>query len=217
MGILYFLSAPVFCILSAIAIRKAVPHVIDPFLTWGLLPYTIGAFVTALTVGKIGSDINYFLELIGVSAIWAAGIWKRKPGRLASVSLVFNTLWMVAFCMLLFQIPLIKLWKRLPEIDSLARQVQAAVRQGSVLADDRLDLVVLAGQEIYYQPFEYTQLYNAGLWDINPFEKEIASHKFPLILIHTTYRQERWPSPIFDAIQHDYTCARQMDLLVCRP
>ena len=51
---------------------------LTPVLFWALLPYTAGAFLTALTVGKVGSDINYFLELIGASAIWAAGMWASK-------------------------------------------------------------------------------------------------------------------------------------------
>ena len=64
-------------------------------------------------------------------------------------------------------------------MDALARQVQAAVIKGPVLADDRLDLVVLAGQAIYYQPFEYTQMYTAGIWDITSFQRRNHQPKIP--------------------------------------
>jgi hypothetical protein len=217
MGKLYIIIAPVLLILASFAIRKATTLPIDPFMSWGLLPYTVGAFLTALTVGKIGSDINYFLELIGASASWAAGMWNFKPGRLISFLFIFHTAWTVSFSGLLFQVPLVQLWNKLPAMDALAQQVQAAAIKGPLLADDRLDMVVLAGQAIYYQPFEYTQLYTAGVWDITAFKEEIASQKFPLILINPTYRQERWPTPVYNTIQINYTCILHTGMIVCQP
>jgi hypothetical protein len=217
MGTLLIITGPVLLIMASIAIRKAATRPIDPVLFWGLLPYTGGALLTALTVGKVGSDINYFLELISVSAIWAAGMWTTKPGRLAAYLLMLHAVWTVVFSGLLFQAPLVKLWNTIPRTDTLARQVKAAAIKGPVLADDRLDLVVLAGQAIYYQPFEYTQMYTAGIWDITSFKEEIANQKFPLILIHLAYQKERWPAPIYDTIQQNYTCEPQTGMLVCQP
>jgi hypothetical protein len=218
MGALYLLTAPILAIFLFLSIRNIRGNETDPFLTWGLLPFTIGALITAFTVGKIGSDINYFLELISVSAIWAAGVWQKKPAsRVVPIQLFIHTIWIVAFSMILFQIPLFRIWNRLPEVDTLAQQVKTAASQGPVLSDDHLDLVVLAGQEIYYQPFEFTQLYNGGIWDIRPFINEIVDHHFPLILIHTSHQEERWPSILFDAIQQNYICTTQTGYLVCRP
>ena len=153
--------------------------------------------------------------LIGASAIWAAGIWIFNPDRLISFLLIFHTTWIVAFSGLLFQVPLVRLWKKLPAMDALAQQVQAAAIKGPWLADDRLDMVVLAGQAIYCQPFEYTQLDTAGVWDITAFEEEIASQKFPLILIHPAYRQDRWSEPIYNTVQQNYTCILHTGMLVC--
>jgi len=217
MGTLLLIIGPMLFIMAGITIRKAVMRPLDPVLIWGLLPYTGGALLTALTVGKVGSDINYFLELIAVSAIWAAGMWMTKRSRLVASLLTIHTVWTVAFSGLLFQVPLVKLWNNIPRTDALARQVRAAAVKGPVLADDRLDLVVLAGQAIYYQPFEYTQMYTAGVWDITSFKEEIASQKFHLILIHPAYRQDRWPAPIYDTIQQNYTCILQTGMLVCQP
>jgi hypothetical protein len=217
MGTLFIIIDPVLLILAVIAMRRVTKPQVDPFMTWGLLPYTIGTLVITLTVGKIGSDINYFLELIGASAIWAGGIWLKKPGRMVSLCILIHTAWVVAFSAILFQVPLVKAWRNIHQVDTLAQQVQAEVNKGPVLADDRLDLVVLASQDIYYQPFEYTQLYDAGEWDITAFTGEITSHKFPLILIGSAYHQERWPLPIYNAILNYYTCKEQPGLLVCQP
>jgi hypothetical protein len=217
MGVLFIFSALILMILSASAIRNSTRTAPDSFVVWGLLPYTVGALLTAITVGKIGSDINYFLELIGVLAIWTAFAWSLKPSKLTTLVLVAHCIWVLGFSLILFQLPIFKAWHRLPEVDSLALKVKAAARLGPVLADDRLDLVVLTGLDIYYQPFEYTQLYNAGIWDIQPFEKAIASHQFPLILIHSSHWQERWPDPIYEAIQRNYSCNQQTETMVCQP
>jgi hypothetical protein len=217
MSLLFFLTAPVLPILTIIGIRKTVERPIEPFFTWGLLPYAGGALLTALTVGKIGSDINYFLELIAGSVIWAAGLFSQKPGRTTVVLLVFHSIWTMAFSGVVFHAPLVKMWKSKPEIDALARQVQQAARAGPVLADDRLDLVVLANQDIVYQPFEYTQLYEAGKWDPTVFIDEISNRIFPMILINPAYYLERWPPPVYEAIQSHYTCQQHSGLLVCLP
>lgn len=217
MGILFILSAPMLVIITISALLKKRNAEAEPFLTWGLLPFTVGAFITALTVGKIGSDINYFLEFISASAIWVTWACYRKPDRLVSILMVANTFWIIGFNGLLFQQPLVKSQGHITEINTLAQQVKDAAVGGPVLADERLDLVVLSGQSIYYQPFEYMQLYNAGLWDHRAFVEDITHHKFPLILIRIDNRQERWPIPVFAAIERNYTCSLQYDELVCHP
>ena len=217
MGMLYLITAPGFLILAILSVRRIFKQKVAPTLLWCLLPYTTGALLTALTVGKIGSDINYFLEFTCASAIWATGLWRGRPNKLTTSLLIFHTGWVVAFSGLLFQAPLVKLWKNIPQVDTLARLVNLAALQGPVLADDRLDLVVLAGQAIYFQPFEYTQLYSADLWHPESFISEIKDHKFPLILIQPAYQKDRWPELIYDAIQQNYTCKKQASLLVCSP
>jgi hypothetical protein len=217
MGMLYLLIGPVLLFMAALTIRTSARQPMEPFLVWGFLPYTGGAFLTALTVGKIGSDINYFLEFTAAAAVWSAGIYRIKPGKPAAFMFLLHAIWAVTFSGLLFQAPLVKLWNNIAEVDAQARQVQAAVAQGRVLADDRLDLVVLAGQEIYFQPFEYTQMYSAGLWDTTNFEAEIARQEFSLILIRLAYQQERWPAPVYDTIRQYYTCILQTGTLVCKP
>jgi hypothetical protein len=42
----------------------------QPFIFYGLVFYTLGAIITSVTVGKIGSNVNYFFELIAICAIW---------------------------------------------------------------------------------------------------------------------------------------------------
>jgi hypothetical protein len=115
----------------------------------------------------------------------------------------------------------IKRWAQLTEYRALAAEVTEATLQGPVLADDWMDMVLLAGQRIYFQPFEYTQLYKAHLWDPSPLVADAARGRFPLVIIvapGTGLNEERWPPPVMKAIQANYEVTGRMDrFVVYRP
>jgi hypothetical protein len=64
-----------------------------------------------------------------------------------------------------------------------------------------MDLLPLAGKPIYFQPFEFKQIAQANIWDEGPFLKEIADHKFALIV---WYNPPDWP-----VIESRYTPAQR--------
>ncbi len=198
----------------------------QPFLFYGLVPYTVGAFLSALTVGKIGSHVNYLLELLAVLAIWAAGalVWwpKGRDNRRRALLLLTlcQVVWMVGGGFWV-QSATATRWRDLAQYDALYRQVEAATVRGPVLADDYLGMVVLAGQRIYLQPFEYQQLHTAGMWDPSELVNEIRDRKFPLILITEPGSEicaERWVPSITAAIEDNYEGIEQVhELVVYRP
>lgn len=198
----------------------------QPFLIHGLTPYTVGAFLSALTVGKIGSHVNYLLELLAALAIWAAGAlaWLprgRDNHRRALLVLTLCQVVWLAGGNLWVQSATARQWQELAQYDALYREVQAASGHGPVLADDVLGLVVLAGQRLYFQPFEIQQLSIAGLWDPAPLVHEIRERKFPLILIQEPGSElcaERWAPSILAAIEENYAGIEQLNgLVVYRP
>jgi hypothetical protein len=80
--------------------------------------------------------------------------------------------------------------------------------QGPVLADEYMGMITLAGRPLEIQPFEVTQLANAGLWNQMPLLERIQKKEFPLILIHDfggypVYR-ERWTEAMLTAIERYY-------------
>ncbi len=193
------------------------------FALRGLLPYTCGALASALTAGKIGADINYWLELIAALAVWAGlGLawWpeRRRLGqRLASALLAAQILLSLAFGWRAAGEPLRDRWLRLADDHRVFDRVQDAVRRGPVLADDYLGMVVLAGQPIYFQPFDYRQLYVAGRWDPSPLISEVRARRFPLILLWgqgTPVFDERWVPAIVEAIEACYLPAWRVGALV---
>jgi hypothetical protein len=89
-----------------------------------------------------------------------------------------------------------------------------------VLSDDRLDLVVLSGQPIYYQPFEYQQLNRAGLWDPSDLSASVHNQTFPLIVVGGMDLPKDccWPAEVSAAIRNGYSISeRPSGLRVYQP
>ena len=79
---------------------------------------------------------------------------------------------------------------------------------GIVLADEYMGLVPLAGKSLYFQPFEYKMMVEAGVWDQVPFLSEIVGKKFDLILWYRpdSWRavESRWTPQMIDAVNSAY-------------
>jgi hypothetical protein len=136
--------------------------------TWPLLiPYLIGSFLSALTIGKIGSSINYLLELSAALCLAAGTLlaWSRKHEWLRAFLLVLLALQGGQLIKTTLHDPIEWLkWRLRPakELEDLEWIVQTA--GGPVLADEFMGMLTLNSQPLYIQPFEVTQLANAGLW-----------------------------------------------------
>jgi hypothetical protein len=102
---------------------------------------------------------------------------------------------------------------------SIARDIQAAVQKGIVLSDDYMDMIVLSGQLIYYQPFEYGELYTAGLWDASNLIQQINDHQYSLIVVggNTLAKNCCWPAPVIQALEKNYHAKVGADLLILTP
>ncbi len=188
---------------------------------WTLVsPYLVGAGVSTLTIGKIGSNVNYFLELCAALSLAAGAVlaWSRVHQR-------SHLLRVVLFGLLIFQVGRLvgkTLHQYIPELTerrSALLQLHeleklVANTQGPVLADEYMGMITMAGRPLEIQPFEVTQLANAGLWDQAPLVERIRKKEFPLILIHDfrgyqVYR-ERWTEAMLEAIDRNYRIEKEL-------
>lgn len=218
MGTILLSFCPIIIAIGGIALFKGVGGLrgrrpaAPPLALWGWVPYTTGAFLSALTVGKIGSHVNYLLELLAALAVWTAGglgwlaggRWRHR--RFLLLLLLVQVIWMLGAGLWVGSATAER-WRDLPRYEELYQQVRAATREGPVLADDYLGLVVMAGQAIYLQPFEYQRLHAAGLWDPSALIGEVEARRFPLILIHepgSDLSLERWGPRLLGAIEANY-------------
>ncbi len=186
-----------------------------------LLPYSVGAIGTAIAVGKVGSNVNYYLELIAALAIWSgsimAGEIPRRGPTSVRVLLFYLAVSQISWGLIAdWLVPVHNLrqqWDQLPQIEAIYDLIEEGVHKGPVIADDHMVMVVKAGQSLYYQPFEYGQLYNSGLWSGKRFLEDIRVRKFPLIMVNTSLREQRWPPGIWRVIEENYEMKERCGIL----
>ncbi len=194
--------------------------------TWSLLiPYLVGSCLSAATIGKIGSNVNYLLELSAALAL-AAGVvlaWTRQRPWLRILMLLLLVLQVGQLMRATLEGPVESVkWRLYPgkELEDLEWIVQTA--DGPVLADEFMGLLTLQDRLLYIQPFEVTQLANAGLWDQADLLAGIRNREFPLILIHhfmdwPVYK-ERWTPEMLSAIVENYVATDSLaSTVVFRP
>ena len=180
---------------------------------WALLgPFLVGAAFSALTIGKIGSNINYFLELTaalslagGAMIVWSA---KRPWRHTAILLLLIIQMGMLAKSTMDESVGW-NLASRRADFNALQMLNQIVKNlESDVLADEYMGLLTLQNRPLYIQPFEVTQLANAGLWDQEPLLEDIANQRFSGILIHHfgqyPVHKERWTPEMLAAIKEYY-------------
>jgi hypothetical protein len=204
-------AAPVLLLFGGVSLVLAPGRV----RLWPLLvPYLIGGALSSLTIGKIGSNANYFLELSAALSLAAGALvaWSDKRPWLRAILLILlalQTVRLIQTTMDEYFEPLggrLGFREELHELEEIVADVE-----GPVLADEYMGLITLQGRPLYIQPFEVTQLSNAGLWDQTSVIEGIRSKEFPIILIHyfpgyAVYR-ERWTPKMLSAIQQNYAPA----------
>ena len=90
----------------------------------------------------------------------------------------------------------------------LEERIRRASDDGPVLADEYMAMLPKNKIPLYIQPFELTQLAEAGLWDQTVFLNAIEGREFPLILIHHfqfyPVYLERWTPEMREAVFGNY-------------
>ena len=182
---------------------------------WGLAaPYLVGATLAGMTIGKTGSNINYLMELAAAYSLAAGAVvaWS-KPRRWVH-ALVLLALALQAYGIFTWTQADRQGWaqERFVQTADLERMLELARQaDGPVLADEYMGIVPLAGKELVFQPFEFKQMVDVGVWDEGPFLEMIRQKKFALIILYQPKtwdsRKERWTPAQLQAIEENYTPA----------
>lgn len=227
-----------------------------------LAPYIIGSVLAALTIGKIGSNVNYLVELSAALAILmgvvSGKLWEffqideeKKPdlnipkNKIPEIEIIDSEtrikmwgnliIFLALTTLLISQLANLTVDSLLEPISGhrdrmkmgvaftlLKESINAAAISGPILADEYMAILPDNNIPLYIQPFELSQLANAGLWDQSTFLADINQHTFPLILIHHfqfyPVYLERWTQEMQDAIYKNYVAKNfRADTLVFEP
>jgi hypothetical protein len=186
------------------------PRRLNPLWTLSA-PYLIGATLSAATIGKIGSNVNYLLELCAALSLAAGAVIAWSRAHLSLHSLRAALLFLLAIAvgrMIHFTLQdrtgdLRDRRAAISEVKELNTLV--GKMEGPILADEYMGMLTQQGQPLYIQPFEVTQLAWAGKWDQTPFLESIRNKEFSAIIIYDKpWASERWTEEMFDAINGSY-------------
>ena len=183
---------------------------------WRLIvPYGLAAALGALSIGKVGSNVNYWLECCAAASLATGAlvhVLQRRPLVRAAAALL-----------LLLQTSALldggrygahlraKLEARaqLEAIDAVVR-----AEPGPVLADEALGLLPLAGRRVELQPFEMTRLALAGSWDEAPLLAALERQEYRVILMHRAHGSlvhlTRWTPRMLESIDRYYERAASL-------
>ena len=174
-------------------------------------PYLVGSALSAITIGKIGSNINYLLELCAALSL-AVGVviaWSRVNVSLYSlraallIILAFGVTKMTQITLKDYTWDLRErrlATKNLSQLESLVAQTP-----GLILADEYMGMLTLQGRPLLIQPFEVTQLARIGKWDQTILLDSIKNKEFEAIIIYDRpWLNERWTPQMLDAVTGSY-------------
>ncbi len=155
--------------------------------------FFIASFATSLLAGKVGSDLNYYMNLITASAcltgLFAADLFsafqKQKKIRLVAVMLLIPAA--------LAQSGFIegdRAWSFTPRSDSTQNDYRSGENiveilssvNGPILSEDE-GFCLLAGHEVLFNPFIMSELAREKIWDQEPFVRAIEEKQFDLIML----------------------------------
>ena len=184
--------------------------------SWRLVaPYLVGAALSGLTIGKVGSNVNYLIELgaavsLSVGALMA---WQR-PRRpvYAAIALLLA----LDMALMVLASPYRTVTHARLAQGGTAQQLLGVVHatRGIVLADEDIGLLPLDRRPIYFQPFEMTQLARAGRWDQRPFLGDLERQAFAAILIYripeVPLHRTRWTDEMLATIERRYALEQRV-------
>ena len=158
--------------------------------------YLLLSFATALLAGKNGASVNYYEEFLYAACIWLGFLVLLHIGAAASLAaqpliarLAFNVL-----------LPAVLIWQAsaMPRAflanmnilygPAVTRDDQAlltAIRgiDKPILSDD-IAMVLLAGKQAPIEPFIFSELAGAGLWDENTLIRRLQSHQIGAVITY---------------------------------
>jgi 4-amino-4-deoxy-L-arabinose transferase-like glycosyltransferase len=201
---------------------------------WPLaLSYLLAAVAGSVTIGKTGSNVNYLIEFCaalslasGSALAWIGNLkWKGKAPA--------QTLIVVVFAL---QLSMLANWRgtdfkdfgdflahRVANKENIGRLEQIVKSSpGTVLADEYMGLIPLAGKGLYIEPFGFKQLAEAHILDETSFVSDIRNRKFDAVLLYQPKSwsaiRERWTPAQLAMLQSAYRLDAKIDnVYILRP
>lgn len=145
--------------------------------------FVLSFLISVITIGKVGASINYFVEPIAASCI-LFGLAFKKFLHLSEANgeTIRKFLYIALIAQLISFAHMPFMYPSLKDFDN-EKQVSAEVQKHIKILSEDGGILVINGKEVYFQPFEFTQLALQGIWDQRKIIDEISNKNFDLIIL----------------------------------
>jgi ABC-type glycerol-3-phosphate transport system permease component len=192
---------------------------------WIVVPYLALSVPSALLVGKVGSDVNYLLELSAALCLATGALVAWQSGRPRLRALLISLLALQVLALAQSSLVPSGLQDYVVDQEREVRQLSRIVAEaeGPVLTDEHMGLLPLNGKRIQFQPFEMTQLSRDGLWKQDRAVETIRDEKYAVVMMWEPpfardIKRDRWTEEMLGAIEAHYEPTdRLADMVVYRP
>ena len=183
-----------------------------------IIIYFMIAVVMAISVGKPGASVNYFLELIAISCMLSGALLGEMKFRIDN-EILSNKLIIVLLLLQLvsfFNVPHGYWWRQGQDKATAINnfnKISSYVKQANdnILSQDA-SFVVLNGKPYLYQPAVLTELQRQGIWDQSRLVGDLQDEKYSLLLLYFDVNDENsfnnhrayFTNEMRDAIRHNY-------------
>jgi hypothetical protein len=163
------------------------------------LSYLAFSLISLVLVAKLGSNVNYFVDLCAAAAILSGMAAARVSRQLLSGSVFgqyFGVGLIIAVMWSAVSIPAayVDQARKRPAISALDQQVrEIRVASKPVLSDDMV-VIRKAGKQVVWEPAIFSELAHAGMWDEKLIVQMIDDREFAFIRTIGTKGM-----PLFDA------------------
>ncbi|MCX7918235.1 MAG: glycosyltransferase family 39 protein [bacterium] len=163
--------------------------------------------IVALSCGKVGSAVNYLLELIAASSIlFGISINKFRISKpmVINVLLIVQLVWIyhIPYKFEYGETPTKKDWFYARETEKYIQQTM-----GMIVSDDAA-MLVRNYRPVLFQPFIMSTLARQKLWDQTPVVNDLNQQKFDLIILYFDVNRnpdlERYTEEMINAIRTNY-------------
>jgi hypothetical protein len=184
----------------------------NELLAW----YWLTSFLELAALTKVGAAMNYWIELAAISAVLATMALRQRirehSYRRALVPIVLLAVTIVPYTFLTAKAAFPRFWQLWPEseqvaaLTSLSERVRSEPRE--VLADP-LDVVVLAGRPLMFEPYIFSILHREGRWDASALIRSICNGGVGLVVMGQPLESDSaalhgyafWGAPILSALR----------------
>jgi hypothetical protein len=190
----------------------------DPLVVF----WIVSLALLSVTLGKVGSNWNYWIGSAAATAPLATqSLWVLlvRAGRVsglarfaaaaAVIGLLASPAWLPHPTFSLGTVVSRELTPDRQQAEEFAGVLQRVRSEPREVLAEPLDILVLAGREISFEPYIFSVLYRQGEWDPRPVVRQICTGQVGLLVLdHPLDGPDwqyqgytHWPAPVLDALR----------------